>query len=100
MSPLLHLLLLTTLASPSTPPATIEHQTTTTERSTTTMPSIPYPERHPNQPTGRMNREDAIRAGITFPGNQAGHGYPTPGTNPIANEGRSLTPTEHTSRPR
>jgi len=107
MSPLLHLLILTTtIASPSTHPTTIDPnrpETTHTERSTMAQgPNVSYPVRHPNQPTGRMNREDAIRAGITFPGNpgRAAHGYPTIGTNSLAASSRGVAPVEHTNRPR
>lgn len=104
MSPLLHLLLLatTTITTPSTHHANLNPTpTTTTQRSTMAQPqpNISYPTRHPNQSFRGPSR---IGLDASNPGNLTNNGgYPSrTNQNTIANEGRSLTPTEHTTRPR
>lgn len=100
MSPLLTALVLT--SSLSIHPATINptHHTTTTER-TTTMASIPYPQRHPSIPPRLGTSRQRIGLSATNPGrvHQANHGYPPLETNPIAKSTTSLIPDERTNRP-
>jgi len=103
MSPLLHLLILTSLtASPSTHPATIDTANPFTERSTIPMAqgnTTPAGGGHPPQfhPPKSAHATDRIgqRAGgpINLNAKTIGH-------HNMANEGRNLTPVEHTGRPR
>jgi len=102
MSPLLHLLILTTLtASPSTHPATIDPtiQTPTTRRPITMAhpvsdPSPKPPQFHPPQ-SARATDRIGQRAGGPINLNAKHIGSHT-----MAAEGRNLTPIETTNRPR
>ncbi len=93
------LLLLAILATPTTPPATINPPHTPTKEATMAQgnPNLSFPTNHPI-----ILRPGRVALGYQAPGpghRGAAHGYPNNGRNTIANMPMPA-PVEHTNRPR